>query len=536
MPWYLRCVLSTATAAVASLYMKHVWGLWPVVPAIAAMLLLATPEAVGPLIRPLLGAVIAVGLAVAVTRAYARSRIEPLVIAAEQLAAGATGVAIPVRHDPLGRRLAAAITTLGSSMAEAHTDATTDELTGVPNRPAIIGTLFTEVERSIRYRRPLAVAFVDIDHFKSINDTYGHEAGDVVLRGVAGALRRHLRASDRVGRYGGEEFMLVLPETTVDDAAVLADKLRLLVARERYVLPDSSDASVTVSIGVTGGTGDRLSVDALVREVDAAMYSAKALGRDQVYAFEEPNDDSTVVRSPISPAGRSHAMDLGRRAHGAAADALAAIISPLPHYRGQPSALIATIVTTLARQLGLPEHEIDKIRVAALLHDVGKVGISQDILEKPSSLTPAEWRSVVQHPRIGQVILEQASVLRDAVPIILHHHERFGGAGYPYGLRGQEIPLGARIVAIADAYDAMIQDRPYKGKISHEAAVDELRLYAGTQFDPELVEIFCDIYGSHAPEADPAALVFIAAARNHPQTPPPAEGLPDEVRSAASDR
>jgi diguanylate cyclase (GGDEF)-like protein len=441
-------------------------------------------------------------------QAYVRSRIEPLVAVAERLAAGETGVVVPLRRDPLGRRLSNAVTSLGASMAEAQSDATTDRLTGIPNRAAIVGSLFTEVERSIRYRRPLSVAFADIDHFKTINDTYGHEAGDIVLKGVANVLRANLRASDRVGRYGGEEFMVLLPETSVEDAAGFADKMRLLVAREAWKLPDGSDVSVTISLGVTGGAGDRLSVDALVREADAAMYSAKALGRDQVYAFEEPNDDSTVVRSPISPSGRSQAIELGRRAHGAAAEALAQIIAPLPHYRGQPSALIATIVTSLARQLALPEHEIDKIRIAALLHDVGKVGIPQDILEKPSSLTPAEWRSVVQHPRIGQVILEQATMLRDAVPIILHHHERFGGAGYPYGLRGHEIPLGARIVAIADAYDAMIQDRPYKRKISHEAAVEELRRHAGTQFDPELVEIFCDIFGTVAPVADPTAVGF----------------------------
>jgi diguanylate cyclase (GGDEF)-like protein len=498
--------------------MRYIWGLWPVVPAIAAILLLATPETAGPIARPVLAATVAVSLAVAVTRAYIRSRIEPLVAIAERLAAGEADIPVPTRRDALGRRLAAAVTTLGSSMAEAQSEATTDRLTGIPNRPAIIGALFTEVERSVRYRRPLSVAFADIDHFKTINDTYGHEAGDAVLQGVAASLRRNLRSSDRVGRYGGEEFMVLLPETSVDDAAVLADKLRLIVSGEHHHLPDGSEVSVTISLGVTGGAGDRLSVDALVREADAAMYSAKALGRDQVYAFEEPNDDSTVIRSPISPAGRSQAIELGRRAHGAAADALAQIISPLPHYRGQPSALIATIVTTLARQLSLPEHEIDKIRIAALLHDVGKVGIPQDILEKPSSLSPAEWRSVVQHPRIGQVILEQATMLRDAVPIILHHHERFGGAGYPYGLRGHEIPLGARIVAIADAYDAMIQDRPYKRKISHDAAIEELRRHAGTQFDPELVEIFCDIYGAEAPEADPAAVGFIAAAQSHRAT------------------
>ena len=208
-------------------------------------------------------------------------------------------------------------------------------------------------------------------------------------------------------------------------------------------------------------------------------------------------------------------MDVGRRAHGAAADVLAAIISPLPHYRGQPSALIATIVSALAASLDLPDHEVDKIRVAALLHDVGKVGISQEILEKPGPLTAPEWRSVTQHPRIGQVILEQATTLRDAVPIILHHHERFGGAGYPHGLRGTEIPLGARIVAIADAYDAMIHDRPYKAKISHQQAIEELRCHAGSQFDPDLVELFCDIYGQYAPEADPATLGFSAAVESH---------------------
>ena len=127
----------------------------------------------------------------------------------------------------------------------------------------------------------------------------------------------------------------------------------------------------------------------------------------------------------------------------------------------------------MARHLDLPEAETDRIRVAALLHDVGKVAIPEDILEKPSPLTSSEWRSVVQHPRIGQVILEQAGALKDAVPIILHHHERFAGHGYPYGIRGNDIPLGARIVAIADAYDAMIHDRPYKRAINHDQAIND---------------------------------------------------------------
>jgi diguanylate cyclase (GGDEF)-like protein len=494
---------------------RNLWHLLPLPPVAAAVFLLAAPDVVEPVARSVIAAFAAVGLSAAVMHAYLRFRIEPLIALAERAAAGEKGLPLPSPRDPLRRRLAEAVATMESRLAEAHTEATVDRLTGEANRPAIVAALFTEVERSVRYRRPLAVLFADIDHFKMINDSYGHEAGDVVLRGVAETLRRNLRTSDQVGRYGGEEFLAILPETLPAEAAVIADKLRRLVAAERWPLPDSSDTSVTISIGVTGGTGDRLSAEQLLREADAAMYSAKALGRDQVYLFEEPTDESRVISAPISPVGRRRALELGRIAQSAVADALAQAISPLPSYRGQPSALIATIATTIGRQLNLPDHEIDRIRVASLLHDVGKVGVPQDILEKPSPLTAAEWRAVIQHPRIGQLIIEQATMLRDAVPIILHHHERFGGFGYPHGLKGLEIPLGARIVAIGDAYDAMIQHRPYKAPISHDAAVEELRRHAGTQFDPELVEVFCDIYASHAPESDPTTLGLRALKQAH---------------------
>ena len=467
------------------------------------VLALVTPVAVGALLlsdpsltaywvddgsRSVVAAMAALTMGVALTSSLSwlivRLRYGRLVKAAERIAGGDYTVAVSTRGGGLETRLGVAINGISASLADTHDRATFDRLTGVANRQAVLASLFAEVERATRYERPLCVAFVDIDHFKVVNDSYGHAAGDIVLRGVAQTISDNLRASDLIGRYGGEEFMLILTETNVDEGAELSEKLRKLVERAKFSVEGNEDLSVTISIGIVGGAGQQLRMETLVRDADAAMYSAKSLGRNQTYIFEEPDEDARVPRAPISDAGRAHAMAIGRQARDAATDMLTSFIAPLPHYRGQPSALIATIVVQMARQLELPDVEVDRIRVAALLHDVGKVAVPQAILDKPAALSSAEWRTVVQHPRIGQVILEHAAALRDAVPIILHHHERFAGHGYPYGLRANEIPLGARIVAIADAYDAMTHDRPYKRAMSHESAIAELRQHAGTQFDP----------------------------------------------------
>jgi diguanylate cyclase (GGDEF)-like protein len=466
--------------------------------------------------RSLLAAVLAGTIGVSLTAIlvffFVRLRLGRLIKAAERLAAGEFGVAVPARPSGGGLegRLGRAIDSISVALAETTNAATFDKLTGVSNRQVLLANLFNEVERANRYERALSVAFVDIDHFKNVNDTYGHAAGDLVLRAVAQNLKANLRASDQVGRYGGEEFMLLLTETDVEEGANLTEKLRTLVARQKVTIADGQELSVTISIGIAGGKGGVLRTDALVRDADAAMYSAKSLGRNQTYIFAEPDEDARVPRAPISAAGRALAMEVGKVARDAATASLTSVLSPLPHYRGQPSALIASIVVAMAQNLDLPESEVDRIRTAALLHDVGKVAVPSEILDKPAALSSAEWRTVVQHPRIGQVILEQAAALKDAVPIILHHHERYSGHGYPFGLRANDIPLGARIVAIADAYDAMTNDRPYKRAMSHDAAIKELRRHAGTQFDPELVGLFCDLFANHAPVPDPIILAMTA--------------------------
>ncbi len=502
--------------------MRLLGGLGLLAPISLVVLWIANPGSIGSLIddgsRAVLAAIVAgimgVSLTAGIVFLYVRLRLRRLIRAAERIAAGELGVSVDARPrgGGLEGRLGRAIDAISVALDETTNAATYDKLTGVSNRQTLLADLFAEVERANRYERALSVAFVDIDHFKNVNDTFGHEAGDRVLRVVAQTLKANLRASDEVGRYGGEEFMLLLTETDVEEGANLTEKLRNLVARQKVTIADGQELSVTISIGIAGGKGGMLRTDALVRDADAAMYSAKSLGRNQTYIFAEPDEDARVPRAPISAAGRALAMEVGRVARDAATASLTSVVSPLPHYRGQPSALIASIVVAMARNLALPEAEVDRIRTAALLHDLGKVAVPQEILDKPAALSSAEWRTVVQHPRIGQVILEQAAALKDAVPIILHHHERYSGHGYPFGLRGNDIPLGARIVAIADAYDAMTNDRPYKRAMTHDSAIAELRRHAGTQFDPELVTLFCDLFANHAPTPDPAVLAITAPA------------------------
>lgn len=405
--------------------------------------------------------------------------------------AGAKGIGDPRLRTSFGQ--------LAERLTEAWTLATVDHLTGVLNRQSVLAELDKEVARAARFGHQLSVVMVDIDHFKRLNDSHGHAAGDLMLRQIADVLRTNLRAIDSVGRYGGEEFLVVLPETDVDAAASLAEKLRRLVGRHEIALEDGFRAAATLSAGVAGGFGGHLQVESLVRDADNAMYSAKALGRDQVYVFHELEDNGLVRRAAIAPSARNHAIEVGRAAFGAATDSLTAALDARPGWAGKPSSMIAGAAVELATGLGLPDSEIERIRVASLLHDLGKLAIPEEILTKPGELNDPEWRIVSEHPKIGQVILEQAGALRDAATIVLHHHEWFDGRGYPHGLAGEEIPVGARIVAIADAYEAMVAGRPYRDAISHEAAIQELRRHGGLQFDPHLVEAFAALFAERMP-------------------------------------
>jgi diguanylate cyclase (GGDEF)-like protein len=497
--------------------MRALGGIALLATVVAAVSWALAPGAVEPLLR---GEQAAAGLAgmvgaaavfatALVAIAVTHLRFAPLAKAAEQLSTGALEQPVGRSGGGIDGRIARSLDAIAESMSVTQDQASTDRLTGVANRATLLEALFAEVERAGRYGRPLSVAFLDIDHFKQVNDTYGHAFGDVVLRGVAQAIASNVRTTDVVGRYGGEEFMLILAETSVEDASVMAEKIRHIVARQRFELDGQQPISVTISIGIAGGQGQALRFDSLVRDADAAMYSAKSLGRNQTYIFTEPSDDARVPRAPISPYGRARAMEVGQIARQAAQSALASVIAGVPHYRGRPSETIASVSFGMGSQLGLADAELDRLTTAALLHDIGKVAIPDDILDKPGPLDAGEWRSVVQHPRIGQLILEQSTAIREAIPIILHHHERYSGHGYPYGLHGNDIPLGARIVSIADAYDAMTNDRPYRPAMSHAEAIREIQRHSGTQFDPQLVALFCDLYADAPPATDPAIAAML---------------------------
>jgi diguanylate cyclase (GGDEF)-like protein len=437
---------------------------------------------------------------------------------------------------PAERRLARAFNRAAGTFALAEAQATRDRLTGVPNRESLILQLSAEVERATRHSKPLSVAFMDIDRFKAINDTYGHRVGDAVLRQLAGLITRSIRASDIFGRYGGEEFMLILPETTPADALILVEELREMVMRRPLNVGVGILVDATISIGVAGGHGSDLHVDRIVDAADSAMYVAKSEGRNRSYLFGDVTDETRIPRATITPERRDAAASIGRWASASAARALASVLAPQPNHRGRPSDMIAALSIGVALHMGLSRVEMERIRIAALLHDLGKLALPDAILDKPSALTELEWQVVGEHPRIGQVILEQATSMRDAVPIVLHHHERYDGTGYPHGLRGEEIPLGARIVAVADAYHAMVHGRPYKSALSHTQALAELRRYAATQFDPTVVEVFAAVFGEEVPAdgQEEVQRIHAHAQRSLEVINPPAAALLNADSAAAS--
>ncbi len=362
--------------------------------------------------------------------------------------------------------------------------ATTDPLTGLANHRALVAALEHELARAYRYRHECSILFLDIDHFKALNDGYGHAVGDSVLRDFASLLQQQIREIDVPGRWGGEEFLVILPETGEQEARVIAERARSAVAAHAFTM--GGGMSLTCSIGIATFPGDARERDGLVTCADQAMYAAKKLGRNQVRSASDPAT-LALSKSNAEQGSREDVTLSG------IVEALNALVEAHDCYTGQHTRRVAALATRLALALGLDATEARMIGLAGRLHDIGKVGISEAVLQKPERLNEQEHASMQEHTIVGAEIISRIPSLRALVPVIRTHHERWDGAGYPDGLAGTAIPLGARIVAVADAYDAIITERHYQPARDDAAALSELRRCAGTQFDPEIVRVLGEI-------------------------------------------
>jgi diguanylate cyclase (GGDEF)-like protein len=365
--------------------------------------------------------------------------------------------------------------------------AVTDAVTGLPNHRAVIARMDEEVARCQRTDRSCAVLFVDLDHFKQVNDTWGHQAGDAILREVGQRLRAKIRQQDFVGRYGGEEFAVVLSEADIARAVSVANKLCAAIAAQPYLWTQNDTVEpipITGSFGVAIYQLHGISREELITHADNGMYLAKQAGRNCVRV----GDAAIVVADePCAPRESQTSVTLPVQV----IQAFAAMARAHDRSTGEHAYRLMKLAEATAHKLGLPEEKMHTVRLSALLHDIGKIGVSDAILHKPGKLSDEEWVEMRKHPDIGRQILEQVGgAFSHMSGIVAAHHERWDGKGYPNKLSGENIPLAARIITVVDSYDAMTERRVYREPMPDEAAMSELRHCAGQQFDPRVVEAF----------------------------------------------
>lgn len=389
--------------------------------------------------------------------------------------------------------------------------AITDPVTGLPNHRAFMQRMDEGIKRCQRENANCLVFFVDLDHFKEINDSWGHLAGDAVLCEVARRLRTTLREGDFVSRYGGEEFALIMERRTINEAHEMANHLREVIRSAPYEWQCAGEEMVgipvTASIGVAGYGVHGTQREELIERADLAMYQAKLSGRDCVYVAD---GERPMLDLPLTPDVGSlschhyrQVESLSRNGEGKllvsaqTLQALSAVIHTHDQVTGIHSQRVLRLVEETGRYLGVSCEDLFLIRLGGLLHDLGKVSVSSAVLNKAGPLNEAEWESMQKHPMMGARILEEiGGVFAHLAPIVMAHHERWDGLGYPRGLQGSEIPFAARILSVVDAYDAMVSRRVYKEPIPPSAARAELRRCAGTQFDPTVVMAFLAVLGT----------------------------------------
>jgi diguanylate cyclase (GGDEF)-like protein len=360
--------------------------------------------------------------------------------------------------------------------------ALTDPLTNLGNHRHFHERLQRELQAAEEQAQPLSLCLVDIDDFKRVNDRFGHPAGD----GVLGQVGKRLRQGGEAFRLGGDEFAVLLPGLNGQHAFAAAASIVDRIA----ALDLEHIGSITVSAGLATYPVQGVGRDELIRLADSALYWAKEHGKNQVRAYRPDVVELAELRRLASGPDRA--------ARYRAAASLAKAVDARDAYTGSHSERVGELAARIAVRMDADPAQVELIRLAGSLHDLGKLAIPEEILRKPAPLTEAERLVLERHPQIGFRMLESLGV-DPVAEWVLHHHERWDGAGYPDGVYGEQIPLGARIIFVADAYDAMTTDRVYRPRLSEVEALEELQRCAGTQFDPEVVASFADELGLPRP-------------------------------------
>src|SRR3954470_6172160 len=348
-----------------------------------------------------------------------------------------------------------------------------DPLTGLRNRRGLQEHIDAEIART----GSVAVIVCDLDNFKRVNDALGYVQGDEALRRFADVLNA---AGGLAARLGGEEFALVLAGHDEAGGGTVAERLRAAVPAAFADFP----WPVTTSIGVAVSGPGNETASLLLRAATRAVFGAKRLGRDRCVVYHAEALEALLGTLDDPGTGGSEQL--------AATMLLAETLDLRDVSTARHSQTVGRYAEEIARALGLPGERVERTRAAGVLHDIGKLGVADAVLQKPGPLTDDEWADMRRHPELGARILDHAN-LRDVSAWVLAHHERLDGGGYPHGLAGAAIPLEARILAVADAYEAMTADRPYRAGLGHDAARDELRACAGSQFDPVVVDAFMKV-------------------------------------------
>lgn len=376
-----------------------------------------------------------------------------------------------------------------------------DPLTALYNYRYLRERLFSEFKRAKRYILPLSLIMIDMDYFKSINDIYGHQYGDTLLREIARHLINSARSNDIVIRYGGEEFLIILPDTGKEGAVMLGR--RLLDSLNSHTFdPKGKKLKLKASMGIASYPDAGINTESeLLNSVDKVLHEAKESGGNTLSVYrwiqqeeagdilkEAEKENVYILKEKLSRTEKRANQTLLESIY-----AFAKTIEAKDYYTSEHSENMVSIVIEIGKKFNLSGRDLEDLEHAAMLHDLGKIGIPDSILHKEGKLTQKEYEKIKKHPELGAEIIRNVHFLNGVVPIVLYHHERFDGLGYSAGLKGEDIPLGARIVAVADVYQALVSDRPYRKAYNAEEALTIIREGAGTQFDPEVVKVFLEI-------------------------------------------